>query len=76
VGLKGGVVVHDHFRSCAALEDVDHAFCNAHRLRELQALIDIDRQPWAQDMRDVVLEAAKAVRQVEEAGPAHDQGQK
>ncbi len=40
-GLKGGVVVHDHFRPYAALDAVDHAFCNAHHLRELQALIDI-----------------------------------
>ena len=28
VELKGGVVVHDHFRPYAALDKVDHAFCN------------------------------------------------
>ncbi len=67
-GLKGGVVVHDHFRPYGALEDVDHAFCNAHHLRELQALIDIDKEPWAPDMRDVLLDAAKAVREAKEAG--------
>lgn len=67
-GLKGGVVVHDHFRPYGALEDVDHAFCNAHHLRELKALIDIDKEPWAPSMRDVLLDAAKAVRQAKEEG--------
>ena len=44
-GLTGGVVVHDHFRPYAALTNVDHAFCNAHHLRELKALIEIDKEP-------------------------------
>lgn len=67
-GLKGGVVVHDHFRPYAALANVDHAFCNAHHLRELQALIEIDKEPWAQAMRDLLIDAAKAVRQAKQAG--------
>ncbi len=66
--MKGGVVVHDHFRPYNALADVAHAFCNAHHLRELKALIEIDKEPWAQAMRDVLLDAAKAVRQAKEAG--------
>ncbi len=37
-GLKGGVVVHDHFRPYNALADVAHAFCNAHHLRELKGV--------------------------------------
>jgi transposase len=68
MGLTGGVVVHDHFRPYGALEQVDHAFCNAHHLRELKALIEIDKEPWAQDMRDLLLEAATAVREAREAG--------
>jgi transposase len=67
-GLKGGVIVHDHFRPYAALEDIDHAYCNAHHLRELKALIDIDKEPWALSMRDVLLDAAKTVRKAKEAG--------
>ena len=66
--LKGGVVVHDHFRPYNALAGVDHAFCNAHHLRELKALIEIDKEPWAQAMRDVLVEAACAVRRAKEAG--------
>jgi transposase len=34
----------------------------------LKALIEIDNEPWAQDMRDVLLDAATAVRQAKEAG--------
>jgi transposase len=66
-GLTGGVAVHDHFRPYNALANVDHAFCNAHHLRELKALIEIDKEPWALAMRDVLLDAAKAVRQAREA---------
>src|SRR6266853_387323 len=32
--LQGGVVVHDHFLPYRRLDAVDHAFCNAHILRE------------------------------------------
>ena len=35
--LQGGVVVHDHFLPYRRLDAVDHAFCNAHILRELKA---------------------------------------
>jgi transposase len=41
LACEGGVVVHDHWRAYYGLENVDHAFCNAHRLRELQALSPI-----------------------------------
>ena len=41
--LEGGVVVHDHWRAYYALENVLHAFCNAHLLRELQAVCDLDK---------------------------------
>lgn len=61
-GLKGGVIVHDHFKPYYTLPRVGHALCNAHHLRELKALIDIDNEPWARQMRDLLLEANKAVR--------------
>jgi transposase len=63
VALKGGFVVHDHFKSyCKQMENVSHVFCNAHHLRELDALIVLDGEPWAEQMRDVPLEANAAVR--------------
>ena len=61
-GLKGGIVVHDHFRPYYALPGVRHALCNAHHLRELKALTDIDKEPWARQMSDLLVEANQAVR--------------
>ena len=62
-GLEGGVIVHDHFKSYYTLLNIAHALCNAHHLRELKALIDIEKEPWAWQMRDLLLEANKAVRE-------------
>jgi transposase len=66
--LKGGVVVHDHFKPYCGLTGIAHAFCNAHHLRELEALIELDNEPWAPDMRDLLVEANQAVRTAREAG--------
>jgi transposase len=66
--LQGGVVVHDHFLPYRAMDAVDHAFCNAHILRELQALIEIDNETWAEQMRDMLLDAHAAVNKARAAG--------
>jgi len=66
--LEGGVVVHDHFKPYYGLTGVAHAYCNAHHLRELKALIEFDAEPWAKDMRDLLVEANDAVRKAREKG--------
>src|SRR5271168_2340818 len=66
--LKGGVIVHDHFKPYNGLVEVYHAFCNAHILRELEALIEFEKEPWAELMRAVLREANAAVRAAREAG--------
>jgi transposase len=66
--LHGGVVVHDHFMPYRGMDKVDHAFCNAHILRELQALIEFENEPWAERMRDMLLDANAAVNAAREAG--------
>lgn len=50
-----GVVVHDHWKPYYQLEDVNHALCNAHHLRELKALEEIDQESEAQSMKKVLL---------------------
>ena len=60
--LEGGVIVHDHFKSYFNLPGLDHALCNAHHLRELKALIEIEKEPWARRMFRLLLKALKAVR--------------
>ena len=66
--LTGGVVVHDHFLPYRRLDAVDHAFCNAHILRELQCLIEFDKEPWAELMRDTLRAANIAVHAARAAG--------
>jgi transposase len=61
-GFRGGVVVHDHFKPYYAMPSLRHALCNAHHLRELKALIDIDKEQWAGQMRDLLVEANGAAR--------------
>jgi transposase len=57
--LRGGVIVHDHFKPYFTLAEVEHALCNAHHLRELKALIDIEKEPWARKMSRLLVRAAK-----------------
>ena len=66
--LEGGVVVHDHFKPYYGLAGVAHAYCNAHHLRELKALIAFDAEPWARDMGDLLVEANDAVRKARQQG--------
>jgi transposase len=68
--LHGGIVVHDHFLPYRRLDTVDHAFCNAHILRELNSLIEFDHEVWAELMRDMLLAANLAVNKAREAGAA------
>jgi transposase len=66
--FEGGVVVHDHWRAYYALENVLHAFCNAHLLRELQAVCEFDKEPWAEALRATLLDANEAVQKAKAAG--------
>ena len=52
-----GIVVHDHWKAYFKMERVQHALCNAHHLRELQALIEIEKEPWAKSMKEILLNA-------------------
>jgi transposase len=66
--FEGGVIVHDHFSPYYNLPGVDHALCNAHHLRELKALIDIEKEPWARKMSKLLRIALRAVHSAENAG--------
>ena len=66
--LQGGVIVHDHFRPYYTLAGLSHALCNAHHLRELKALMEIEKEPWAEKMFRLLLLANKAVHRAKEAG--------
>jgi transposase len=45
------MVVHDRWKPYYTLRGVLHALCNAHHLRELQALVEIEKEEWARKMQ-------------------------
>jgi len=59
-----GIVVHDHWKPYYTLEGVQHALCNAHHLRELRALIEIEKEPWARRMQQLLRRACHAANLV------------
>jgi transposase len=56
-----GIVVHDHWHPYYTLKGVLHALCNAHHLRELKALVEIEKEDWAQRMQRLLRRACHAV---------------
>ena len=48
-GFKG-IGVHDHWKPYFQMEGMEHALCNAHHLRELKSLEEIEKEPWAFQM--------------------------
>ena len=48
-----GMAVDDCFSSNWTLEGVEHGVCNSHTLRELEALIVFEKEPWASDMTTI-----------------------
>ena len=55
-----GIIVHDFWRPYLTMLGVTHALCNAHHLRELKALIDIEHEPWARSMHRFLRQACHA----------------
>jgi len=63
-----GIVVHDHWKPYYALKGVLHALCNAHHLRELKALVEIEREDWARKMQTLLRRACHATNLAREQG--------
>lgn len=53
-----GILVHDHFKSYFKY-GYEHALCNAHHLRELQAIIDYTGHTWAISMQHLLRKIKK-----------------
>lgn len=52
-------VIHDHWKCYFQLEGVSHGLCNAHHLRELKALEEIEQESWAFSMKKMLTLANK-----------------
>jgi transposase len=63
-----GVVVHDHWKPYYTMQGVLHALCNAHHLRELKALIEIEKEEWARKMQIFLRRACHAANLGRERG--------
>ena len=63
-----GIAVHDHWKPYYTMKGVLHALCNAHHLRELKALIELDHEDWARKMQILLRRACHAVNLARERG--------
>ena len=63
-----GIVVHDHWKPYYTMQGVLHALCNAHHLRELKALVEIEKEEWARKMQQLLRRACHAVNRARERG--------
>jgi transposase len=56
-----GILCHDHWKPYYTY-DCTHALCNAHHLRELTAVWEEDKQQWAKEMKALLEETNRAVK--------------
>jgi transposase len=55
-----GIVVHDHWKPYYTMTGVLHVLCNAHHLRELKALVEIEKEDGARRMQRLLRRACHA----------------
>ena len=58
-----GILCHDHWKPYFKI-DCEHALYNAHHLRGLERAWEQDKQEWARDTRDLLLQINEAVDDV------------
>jgi len=56
-----GTAVHDCFKTYHMYTSCKHALCNAHILRELNAITELEKQMWAEPMKKLLIEIKKEV---------------
>jgi transposase len=63
-----GIVGHDHWKPYYTMAGVLHALCNAHHLRDLKALVEIEQEDWARRMQRLLRRACHASNLARERG--------
>ena len=67
-GNLTGIGLHDHWKPYYTLQGIRHALCNAHHLRELKALVEIEKEDWARKMQRLLRLACHATNLARERG--------
>ena len=71
LGRFGGVLVHDRWAPYWTYSRIRHAICNAHILRDLAAIAEVDRyKPWADAMAGLLVDAKRRCDRAREQGRA------
>ena len=65
-----GVSVHDGWKPYQTHTTCRHALCNVHHLRELTFVEEQYQQPWASELKDLLLEMRAATEQARAQGQA------
>jgi transposase len=58
-----GVLCHDHWKPYYFYDNCDHALCNAHHMRELTRAWEQDKQAWAKEMLDFLVDTNGKVKE-------------
>jgi transposase len=62
-----GVAVHDGWAPYWGYDQATHALCNAHHLRELKALVEIEKEDWARRLQRLLRVACHVTNLAREA---------
>ncbi len=61
-----GRAIHDFWKPYLTYDNCQHGLCNAHHLRELIFLYEEQKQNWAKNMIDCLLDIKKAVDEIKD----------
>ena len=56
-----GIAIHDEWGSYFRYKQILHGLCNAHILRELTFIEEVEQEPWAKKMKALLIKAKEAV---------------
>ena len=66
---RTGWSIHDYWKAYLKYSKTKHGLCNAHNLRDLIFILEIEKQPWAGEMLNLLLK----IKQTVETAKEHNQ---